>query len=67
MMGMLKGYDYLQNLVLDEEVENFKNRDVNLLHIYLALPYIIVMHLTFVIVVMILISNDGHVMMVKEL
>jgi hypothetical protein len=53
--------------VLDEIVENLRGRDVNLLYIYLALPCIIVMHLAFVIVVMILISNDGHVMLVKEL
>jgi hypothetical protein len=65
MMGMLKGYDSLLNLVLDEVVEDSMGRYVNLLHTYLALPCIIVMHLAFVVATMILISNDGHVMLVN--
>jgi uncharacterized integral membrane protein len=51
--------------VLDEVVKNLRGRDVNLLHTYFALPYIIVMHLAFVVAAMILISNDGHVMLVN--
>jgi hypothetical protein len=36
--------------VLDEVVKNLRDKYVNLMHAYLALPYIIVVHLVFVIV-----------------